>query len=144
MKDLKNNCRTVLGNPRMFKQWIRWQLRRVGAQPEVRFKFARLGSFRSFSEYWSVAHMAPSDEELALIRRTVLPGTLNLDVGANVGVFSFAMANACSSAQIHSFEPTPDTFIQLEANIRLNGTKNIHGHQLAVGTRRGSATFNVN
>ncbi|HTD66616.1 MAG TPA: FkbM family methyltransferase [Candidatus Limnocylindria bacterium] len=104
---------------------------------------ATVGSFSSFSELWSVRHMAPSSRECRLIQRVVVPSSLNFDVGANVGGFTLAMAKACPAAEIHSFEPAPDTFDRLCKNIALNGVPHVHSHRVAMGSKPGLSLFHV-
>ncbi len=68
-----------------------------------------------------------------------------LDIGANLGLFSLAMAKAGFS-EIHSFEPIPATHSKLLENIKLNPdlAKRILPKCLGVGAKRGNVKFVVN
>src|SRR5437016_4754791 len=48
------------------------------------------------------------------------------DIGGNVGQSALRFARAFPTAQVHTFEPVPETFRQLAANVRRY--KNIHAH----------------
>lgn len=138
------NALTLLTTPSMIPVWARWQMRLCGIPAVVKIPFgAKISSFRSFSELWSVHHMAPSAPECRLIRRVVTPASLNFDIGANVGGFTLAMAKACPTAEIHSFEPAPETFEKLCANIALNGVSHVHSHRAAMGSKPGRSFFHV-
>ena len=54
----------------------------------------------------------------AYFRSVLLPGLTVLDVGANIGFFSFVAA--CSGCTVHAFEPSPDTYRALVHNVSLN------------------------
>jgi FkbM family methyltransferase len=64
------------------------------------------------------------------------PGMIVFDVGANIGVYSLLSAKYVGEhGTVHAFEPTPNTFAQLRANVELNGFTCIHLNQLAVGEK---------
>jgi FkbM family methyltransferase len=63
----------------------------------------------------------------------LLPGDTVLDCGAHMGVFSVRAARKVGNAgQVVSFEPDPDHFDLLTANIKLNHISNIIPMQVAV------------
>lgn len=70
----------------------------------------------------------------------VEPGDLVLDAGGNVGVASAFFATECS-AVVHSFEPIPVIFEQLERNLAQFPRCTAHGYGLSSGRRRGLITF---
>ena len=57
-----------------------------------------------------------------------------LDLGANVGTFTRRFA--ATGAQVHAYEPDPDTFARLQANV--GHLPNVTLHQKAVGARSGT------
>ena len=60
--------------------------------------------------------------ESELLRRSLKPGARFLDVGANLGYFSvLAAAWVGSAGRVYAFEPEPDNFALLAANLALNG-----------------------
>jgi FkbM family methyltransferase len=99
----------------------------------------------SFSEYYSYrAGVSPA--ELLLLRRigAECEGKgVGFDVGANVGLFTCAMGD-CGFAEVHSFEPIPETFVRLKQNVIANGLLNLARlNCMAVSDRRGLARFAV-
>jgi FkbM family methyltransferase len=61
------------------------------------------------------------------------PADTCLDLGANVGVITERLAK--TGATVHAYEPDPDTFARLEANVA--HLPNVILHQQAVGARAG-------
>jgi len=66
-----------------------------------------------------------------------------IDVGANFGVWTTALAAAHRNAHVYCIEPTPDVFGVLQSNIALNGLQNVTAEQLAISDSDGSASFQV-
>ncbi|MEI6559303.1 MAG: FkbM family methyltransferase [Rhodospirillaceae bacterium] len=61
-----------------------------------------------------------------------------IDVGANFGTFSLALAPRVGPAgRVHAFEPQRILFNMLAGTIALNSVTNVHCHHLAVGDREG-------
>lgn len=58
-------------------------------------------------------------EDMAFTLHFLRPGDVFADVGANVGSYSILAAGA-AGADVHAFEPVPQTFANLETNIRTN------------------------
>lgn len=88
----------------------------------------------------AVAYRLSDESELALIRSIVRPGDVAVDAGANIGLFTTSLARAVGEAGgVHAFEPNPETFQQLERNVRLNGLSNVHLNRLALSDSSGSA-----
>lgn len=72
------------------------------------------------------------------IASVVKPGDVCLDVGANFGWFTTLLQRLCdngnSEGEIHSFEPMPDVFTNLQQNVALNGSpKNVFLNNVALG-----------
>lgn len=65
------------------------------------------------------------------------------DVGANVGVFTFAAASASKTGNIYAFEP--DTFLNelVKKSIHLNGLHNVNIIPIALSDQNGFAEFNI-
>jgi FkbM family methyltransferase len=55
-----------------------------------------------------------------------------IDVGANVGVYSFIAAALRADVEIHAFEPNPYAFSRLRVNKRINSFENIIEHPYAL------------
>jgi FkbM family methyltransferase len=82
-------------------------------------------------------------ELLRTLRDFVRPGTVVYDVGANLGYLSLALARAVgASGQVVAFEPLPDNFSRLQANLRLNREGDrIRAVEAAVGVRSTRSRF---
>jgi FkbM family methyltransferase len=69
-------------------------------------------------------------------------GDTVLDIGANVGLFSFlGSAIVGDKGTIHAFEPSKNTFDALNSNIKLNGLSNVQPHQLALSNENGTISM---
>jgi FkbM family methyltransferase len=67
------------------------------------------------------------------IQKHISKGGVFFDIGANIGCHSLIAAEKVGDkGQIHAFEAISKTYKKLQANIELNGFKNIHTNQVAV------------
>jgi len=74
--------------------------------------------------------------ETELIRRLLPRYDLFLDVGANIGWYSVVGSLSLGVRGIvHAFEPDPENFALLAANVRANGLENVVVHLAAVAER---------
>ncbi len=64
-----------------------------------------------------------------------------IDIGANCGWYSLALAKRFPGTTIHACEPIPATHAILERNIRHNGLNNITAHRLGFSDRDGTLEF---
>ncbi len=55
------------------------------------------------------------------------------DIGANIGYLTLNFARQCKEGHVYSFEPDSCTFLNLQANLKLNNYENITPYQVAVG-----------
>ena len=78
-----------------------------------------------------------------LIDRLVLPvGSVSFDVGANLGWYSLILDRlAQPGARVFAFEPDPDNFRLLLANVEANGARTVSPQQMAVSDRAGTETL---
>jgi len=117
-------------------------LKQAGVRGEL--KLMRLGDFKF------VIRPGTTDEKVipeVLLRReyfrhipAVEPGEIWLDLGANIGAFSVATASV--GAIVRSYEPEPENFTMLRANILLNRlSKNVEAFNYAVGAKEGTASL---
>ena len=79
------------------------------------------------------------------------PGSVVLDIGANCGQFSLKLAASIRRQHIrpfviHAFEPNPDIFNLLTANLALNPelSQHVFCHALALGEQTGGMTLAYN
>ena len=73
-------------------------------------------------------------KELAKKAKTII------DIGANTGVFSLVAGAVNPTAKIIAFEPLPDNYNKLQANVRLNNF-NIVAHRIAISNQSGETTI---
>ncbi|MFL6733645.1 MAG: FkbM family methyltransferase, partial [Sphingomicrobium sp.] len=71
----------------------------------------------------------------------LLQVTTVFDVGANVGQSVETYLREFPTATIHAFEPVPDTFAQLQANVGHNARVAIHN--IAFGAKPGELKMSV-
>jgi FkbM family methyltransferase len=64
-----------------------------------------------------------------------------VDIGANIGFYSIAVAALFPSFRVIAFEPMPDSFANFERNIELNGADNVECHRLGLAATEGKLTF---
>ena len=122
---------------------VRWV--QVRARVLHRRTLARLGSR---SGLWADLHRTaaskvvyanpPDHPEMLVWRRTLRPGDLFVDVGANVG--SYAIWAGDLGAEVVALEPAEDTFSLLMENVALNGYP-VRAIKAAAGATCGVARF---
>jgi FkbM family methyltransferase len=80
---------------------------------------------------------------LTSIVRNVRNEDVVYDVGSNVGVYSLSIARHQPLTSIFAFEPNPETFLKLKANLELNKefSVNIKPLQIALGNTDGMSDF---
>lgn len=78
-----------------------------------------------------------SGAEWALLAQIVKPGMTVVEVGANIGAHSVALAKACFPGALYLFEPQQRVFQILCANLALNGVRNAIAYPEASGDAEG-------
>ncbi len=74
--------------------------------------------------------------ETAYIKKTVRPGFVAVDIGANIGYYTTLLAKQVGEAgRVYAFEPDKENFATLKKNIEANGLKNVVAENLAVSDR---------
>lgn len=96
------------------------------SKPEVRI--AKIGSYRFYvniAEYSGVSlyffneHNEPFSA--SLVSKLINKGDICLDIGANLGSYTFLMANSTGSeGKVFAFEPNPDLYRFLKDSVNLN------------------------
>lgn len=74
-----------------------------------------------------------TDTVLLAIRPFVADDAVCIDVGANIGLYSLALAAVAPQGRIYAFEPSPGTFDYLCQNVEENGLANVESFKLALG-----------
>ncbi|MFB8791488.1 MAG: FkbM family methyltransferase [Potamolinea sp.] len=95
-------------------------------QPEIRI--AQIGDFRFYvniaeysgvSLYFFCEHNEPFSAWL--VSQLVNPGDVCIDIGANVGSYTFLMANSAGAeGQVFAFEPQPNLYNLLLDSVKMN------------------------
>ncbi len=81
---------------------------------------------------------------VAVITRLMKPGYTAIDVGANIGVLTLAMARAgLPDGTVIALEPHPDFRKRLMSNLHLNGITNVTVESYAAGPTSGMAILHV-
>jgi FkbM family methyltransferase len=80
-------------------------------------------------------------DDSEVIFKMVKKGDIVFDIGANVGWYSMHLAKKVDCGHIHSFEPIPPTFHQLEQNMWLNKLENISINNLALTDKPQTLSF---
>ena len=88
---------------------------------------------------------APFEPEVSLaLRQCIQPGSVVLDIGANVGYFTAHMSQLVGSAgRVHAFEPEPRNFSLLSSNVAANHLQNVVLHHMALGDREDTGVLHI-
>jgi FkbM family methyltransferase len=81
----------------------------------------------------------------ARVMSAVTPGSVVLDVGAYVGLYTIALAQRTGpTGRVYSFEPDPQNCAVLRKHVELNNVSDrVEVHQLAVGDKDGFVPFSA-
>lgn len=78
------------------------------------------------------------DYQSVILNKKFKTGSVCVDIGANIGVFSVFLASKMRGGVIYSFEPLPENYLLLQKNINLNGFVNkVRVFQKAVSSKSG-------
>jgi FkbM family methyltransferase len=113
--------------------------------PRVRLDYAR-------SELWLHADgqtdlmraraCAKEPETVEWLERSLKPGDVVYDIGANVGAYSLiASRQAGGDVVVHAFEPSFATYNQLCRNVILNQCARVYPHMIALSGCTGASVF---
>jgi FkbM family methyltransferase len=80
-----------------------------------------------------------------LLARADLRGRVCLDIGANIGLHTITLSKLVGDeGRVFAFEPAPDNFKFLKANVRKNHCRNVRCLQVAVGNTVGNCKLALN
>ena len=82
--------------------------------------------------------------EIEFVLNILEPGMVFLDIGANVGLFTLAVAKRNPTIETYSFEPSETTYSMLKDNISLNHIENVLPFQVALSDRAGEGNLKIN
>jgi len=84
------------------------------------------------------------EKEIAFVRRVLQPGMRAIDIGANYGLYTLAMAqNVGPEGAVWSYEPASAASDSLRRTIERNGLTNIHLLKSALSDRQGTARLRL-
>jgi FkbM family methyltransferase len=79
-----------------------------------------------------------------ILQAVVGPGGRAVDVGASVGLHTLALARAVGqTGRVDAFEAEPRLQPYLQRTLAVNGLGQVHLHNMAVGAKDGTASFQV-
>lgn len=81
------------------------------------------------------------DPVLTGIRPYVQDDAVCVDIGANIGLYTLAMAALARRGKVWAFEPAPGSYEYLNRNIAMNALDNVETFNLAVGATSGTVDF---
>lgn len=93
---------------------------------------------------WTFMCLHEQDESFQHSLDLLRPGSVAVDVGANVGVWSLLAVERRPGVRVHAFEPVSAVAAQLRRHIALNGLDTIVANVVAVAAEDGTARFFVN
>jgi FkbM family methyltransferase len=80
--------------------------------------------------------------EVAFLESVLQPGMAAIEAGANRGVTAVAMAKTVGrTGHVYAFEPVPEYFEALQANLALNKATHVTAYNFAISDRAGPLTF---
>jgi len=82
-----------------------------------------------------------SPAEWHVLRQLVRSGATVIEVGANIGAHTIALAKQCAPGPLYAFEPQQRVFQILCANLALNGVGNVFAYPEACGAEEGMAAI---
>src|SRR5262245_34207040 len=120
------NALTAVRHPTVGWDYARWRLGQVLDRPLlVTGAFGTRLEASSYAGLVGTRGFVPRPSEVAMIRALDSKSPVFIDVGANVGAWTVALAAAHPAARIYSFEPTPGEFDVLRGNIARNHQRNV-------------------
>ena len=82
-----------------------------------------------------------AEAEVQLFSQIIRPTDTIVEVGANIGSHTLAIARLASEGRVHAFEPQPYVFSILQKNVSNNDLKNITLWNAAVGSKAGRTSM---
>jgi FkbM family methyltransferase len=98
------------------------------------------GQIASF--FWSGLHF--EGHEVEFIMRSLEPGMIFFDVGANAGLYTINAAKKIGGRGVFAFEPCSSTCSLLKRNLQLNGLSDVNVAQMALGDAVSEGVLQIN
>lgn len=122
-----------------------WMLTRSGKSvPKFMLDISQKNN-RKFYFFTKQLYKASYNSNLGgLLKKLLKQGDTFIDIGANVGIYSFLATKIIgSTGKVISIEPDPNTFYGLSKSVKLNGYSQIRCINLALSNCSGEAQFYV-
>src|SRR5512138_27186 len=85
------------------------------------------------------------EHEFQIVRRTLSPSDVFVDVGANIGLYTLLASRLVGErGSVHAFEPLSDAYELLQKNVQFNQLTNVRLNPVALGEQAGEAELYVN
>ena len=92
----------------------------------------------SFLEWFLFFKRDYESDVIKLIKKILKPGSIAIDVGANIGIHTLVMSNKIGrNGKVLAVEPQPEILERLKSNISLNNIKNIQVLPIALSSKPG-------
>lgn len=99
-------------------------------------------AFPIYRPLYSVFKSYTDRTERRLLARNLSPGSVVVDAGANIGIYSRFLSSCVGPAGIvHSFEPDPENFARLRTEVA--SLPNVRVNQLALSDRAGDSLLYI-
>lgn len=79
--------------------------------------------------------------ERMAIADSLASGGVFVDIGANIGAYSFWVASLGGGIRIEAVEPDPELCQQMQFNLSTNGMDHVHIHPIALGSHCGTSSL---
>lgn len=130
--------------PTLLTQVKNWDLffrllfksRPVDAPAVVELKNGLKFQVRTAMDIWVIKETC-LDCQYADASTALQDGWVIFDIGAALGEFAIYAAKKCPNAQVFAYEPSPQSFQALQANIKRNACQNIQAFPQAVAAKPG-------
>ena len=138
------NAVTAARHPSIGMDYLHWKLGGMVGRPRLVWgAFGTRLRTSTFADFRSTCGFVPRAGAAEMIRKLSVNHPVFIDVGANFGVWTLALAAAHPNADVYCLEPTPNTFAVLCDNIALNGFRNVTPLQLAASDSVGVFSYQV-
>ncbi len=77
------------------------------------------------------------------VRNIIKPGSIVVDIGANIGNHTVFFSRVCRASQVIAFEPQSECFANLLRNVQLNRLEGVQCFRLGLGAAPGRAAVEL-
>ena len=133
------------------RRFLIWRVLRALVPPEDRTFLAHSPGggrvrlrYREVIGFLRLVHGSFEDAEVETLMEAARPGTVAVDIGANVGIFTVPLARAVGTdGTVWAFEPLPENLDRLHANVTENQLANVRLFAAAASDTDGALSFHV-